>query len=250
MLYLFTGKTKTLKTPKTPKSLQRQPLAQYNSPVFLSDSGDDSDIVIKSTWRTRHSRPASKPSSQERDISSKECEPKGASRYFPSPLVSVHTPKPSSAPPLHSGWRDGSASSEDEFQSLLDRIRKHQQLGSSSTHASPKHPSGKVIATLICSVEILIHLYTYQNWVVMWASNCIWLISRRSLSLYLLLYLLLISWVCCIEPKAACVTPSMRSQKDSERVPVKGSSVNRTPAQLPVSRPVSQTEPRGGCISR
>ncbi|XP_036423811.1 acidic repeat-containing protein [Colossoma macropomum] len=188
-----------LKTPKTPKSLQRlekQPVSQYNSPVFLSESDDDSDIVIKSTWKTRHSRPASqstsRPSSEERDISHKE--PRSTS-YVPSPLASVPTPVPSSAPPMHTGWRDNSASSEDEFQSLLDRIRKTQKLGSSSTHASPKPPT---------------------------------------------------------EPKAAtaCVTPSVRGPKESDRAPVKGSQVDRTPAQLPVSRPVSQTEARAGLSSR
>ncbi|KAL6479988.1 hypothetical protein MHYP_G00110210 [Metynnis hypsauchen] len=188
-----------LKTPKTPKSLQRlekQPVPQYSSPVFLSDSDDDSDIVIKSTWKTRHCRPASqstsRPSSQERDISHKE--PRSTSG-FTSPLASVPTPVPSSAPPTHTGWRDNSSSSEDEFQSLLDRIRKNQKLGSSSTHASPKPPTEPKVAT-------------------------------------------------------ACVTPSVRSQKERDRAPVKGSQVDRTPAQLPVSRHVSQTEPRAGLSSR
>lgn len=55
-----------------------------------------------------------------------------------------------------------------------------------------------------------------------------------------------------IEPKAAtaCVTPSVKTQKDSDRVTVKGSQVPRTPLQLPISRPVSQTEPRAGHSSR
>ncbi|XP_026796521.2 germ cell nuclear acidic protein [Pangasianodon hypophthalmus] len=178
-----------LKTPKSSLKSEKQRLSQFDSPVFLSDSDDDSDIVIKSTWRTRHSR----PSSQEKDAPAKENKPRNAP-CFPSPLASVHTPKPSSAPPIHSGWREDTGSSEDEFQSLLDRIRKNQKLGSSSTNASPKPP----------------------------------------------------------EPKAAtaCVTPSVKAQKDSDRVPVKGFQVTRTPAQLPISRPVSQTEPRAGHSSR
>ncbi|GAA6069531.1 germ cell nuclear acidic protein isoform X1, partial [Tachysurus ichikawai] len=178
--------------PKTPKSSlksEKQRLSHFDSPVFLSDSDDDSDIVIKSTWRTRHSR----PSSQEKDAPAKNNKPRNTP-CFPSPLVSVHTPKPSSAPPTNSGWREDTGSSEDEFQSLLDRIRKNQKLGSSSTHASPKPP----------------------------------------------------------EPKAAtaCVTPSVKAQKGSDGVPVKGSQVSRTPAQLPISRAVSQTEPRAGHSSR
>ncbi|XP_072519954.1 germ cell nuclear acidic protein [Salminus brasiliensis] len=192
------GKAKTPKTPRSVQRLEKQPLSQYNSPVFLSDSDDDSDIVIKSTWRSRHSRPASqetsRPSSQEKDVSSKEYEPRSTSR-FPSPLTPVHTLPPSSAPPTQSGWRDNSGSSEDEFQSLLDRIRKNQKLGSSSAQASPKHPA---------------------------------------------------------EPKAATasVTPSVKGQRERDRAPVKGSLVNKTPAQLPLSRPMSQTEPREPPLTR
>ncbi|KAK2838938.1 hypothetical protein Q7C36_013752 [Tachysurus vachellii] len=175
--------------PKTPKSSLKSEKSRFDSPVFLSDSDDDSDIVIKSTWRTRHSR----PSSQEKDAPAKNNKPRNTP-CFPSPLVSVHTPKPSSAPPTNSGWREDTGSSEDEFQSLLDRIRKNQKLGSSSAHASPKPP----------------------------------------------------------EPKAAtaCVTPSVKAQKGSDGVPVKGSQVSRTPAQIPISRAVSQTEPRAGHSSR
>ncbi|XP_066504531.1 germ cell nuclear acidic protein [Hoplias malabaricus] len=193
---VFKGKTKT---PKTPKSLQRKekkPLFQYDSPVFLGDSDDDSDIVIKSTWRTRHGQPASqptnRPSSQDSDISSKECEPRKT--CFPS-LTSVHTPVPSSAPPTHTGWRDDSVSSEDEFQSLLDRIRKNQKLGSSSAHASPKPPAEHKATT-------------------------------------------------------PCVTPTVKDQKQSDRAAVKVSCVDKTPANLPISRPISQTEPRAGFSSR
>ncbi|XP_017328903.1 germ cell nuclear acidic protein isoform X2 [Ictalurus punctatus] len=178
-----------LKTPKASLKSEKQRLSRFESPVFLGDSDDDSDVVIKSTWRIRHSR----PSSQEKDAPAKENKPSNALR-FPSPLASVHTPKPSSAPPTHSSWREDTGSSEDEFQSLLDRIKKNQKLGSSSTHCSPKPP----------------------------------------------------------EPEAAtaCVTPSVNARKDSDRVPGKGSQVNRTPAQRPISRPVSQTEPRAGHSSR
>ncbi|KAI5104974.1 germ cell nuclear acidic peptidase [Silurus meridionalis] len=182
------SKTK-LKTPKSSLKSEKQRFPQFDSPVFFSDSDDDSDIVIKSTWRTRHSR----PSSQEKDAPAKETKPTNAP-YVPSPLVSVHTPKPSSAPPTQGGWREDTGSSEDEFQSLLDRIRKNQKLGSSSTNTTPKP----------------------------------------------------------LETKAApaCVTPSVKAQKDIERAPGKGSRVMRTPAQLPINRPVSQTEPRAGHSSR
>lgn len=127
-----------LKTPKSRLKSEKQQPYQFDSPVFLSNSDDDSDIGVKSTWRTRHSR----PSSQEKDAPVKENKPRNAP-CFPSPLVSDHTPKPSSVPHTHSGWREDTGSSDEEFQSLLDRIRKNQKLGSSSTQASPK-PPGKI----------------------------------------------------------------------------------------------------------
>lgn len=131
-LYVRAG---NLKTPKSSLKIEKQRPSQFDSPVFLSDSDDDSDIVIKSTWRTRHSR----PSSREKEAPAKDNKPRNTP-CFPSPLVSVHTHKPSSAPPTNSGWREDTGSSEDEFQSLLDRIKKNQKLGSSSTHSSPKPP--------------------------------------------------------------------------------------------------------------
>ncbi|XP_060783458.1 germ cell nuclear acidic protein isoform X2 [Neoarius graeffei] len=175
-----------LRTPKSNLKSERQRLSQFDSPVFLSDSDDDSDVFIK----TQHRR----LSSQEKDALAKENKPRNA-LCCPSLLASVHMPTPSSAPPTHSGWHEDTGSSEDEFQSLLDRIKKKQNLGNSSAHASPKPP----------------------------------------------------------EPKAAaaCVTPSVKTtQKDRDRVTVKASRVPRTPVQLPISRPVSQTEPRAGHSSR
>uniref|UniRef100_W5L4R5 Germ cell nuclear acidic peptidase n=1 Tax=Astyanax mexicanus TaxID=7994 RepID=W5L4R5_ASTMX len=185
------GKTKTPIPPRSVQKLEKPPpVSEFCSPVFLSDSEDDSDVVIRSTWRTRHSRDASRdasrPSSGKKNISTKELEPRTTSR-FPSPLTPVLTLTPSSAPPTRSGWRDDSASSEDEFQSLLDRIRKNQKSGSSSTNASPRPPAGKISPARIKTAA----LWGYES------SSCL-----------------------------------------------------ITPAQLPVSRTISQTEPRGAALSR
>lgn len=216
--------------PKTPKSSLKsgkQQLSQFDSPVFFSDPDDDCDVVIKSTWRTRHSR----PSSQEKDAPAKENKPRNAP-YFPSPLASDHTPKPSSAPPTRSGWREDTCSSEDEFQSLLDRIRKNQKLVSSSTHGSPKRP-GEIRKSVsgVCTVYRWIKVILSFSYVD--ELNAVICVSD-------------------IEPKGAtaCVTPPVKARKDGERVPFKGSQVTRTPAQLPISRPLSQTEPRAGHSSR
>ncbi|XP_052371860.1 germ cell nuclear acidic protein-like [Oncorhynchus keta] len=119
----------TSNTPKLSSSQLpvRRPLSQCDSPVFLSDSDDDG-ILIKSTWRTRHPvrhPPTSRthkvkvPQSNQEDI------------FFPSP-----SPLPSSTPaPLpqrtHSAPSklEDSASSEEEFLSLLDRIKKNHKTG-------------------------------------------------------------------------------------------------------------------------
>uniref|UniRef100_A0A8C1UTP9 Germ cell nuclear acidic peptidase n=1 Tax=Cyprinus carpio TaxID=7962 RepID=A0A8C1UTP9_CYPCA len=111
------------KTARTPKSVQKT-LSLCDSPVFLSDSDDDRDAVIKSTWRTRHSRPPSEEhhaTSAGREETTKPC-------VLP-PAVPVTT---------HAGPED-KCSSEEEFQSLLDRVRQNQNLGG-RTHASPKPP--------------------------------------------------------------------------------------------------------------
>ncbi|XP_052431245.1 germ cell nuclear acidic protein isoform X3 [Carassius gibelio] len=118
------GKAKTARTPKSVQKTQKPPPSLCDSPVFLSDSDEDRDAVIKSTWRTRLSRPPSEehhPTSAGREEDVKPC-------VLP-PAVSVTT---RSGP-------DDSCSSEEEFQSLLDRVRQNQILGG-RTHASPKPP--------------------------------------------------------------------------------------------------------------
>ncbi|KAK6299282.1 hypothetical protein J4Q44_G00307920 [Coregonus suidteri] len=94
---------------KTPTSKVRRPLSQCDSPVFLSDSEEDDGIVMKSTWRTRH--PVRKP-----------------------PSSRTHKRAHSAASKL-----EDSASSEEEFLSLLDRIKKNHKAGNTPT---PKHNTG------------------------------------------------------------------------------------------------------------
>lgn len=121
-----TGKAKTARTPKSVQKTEKRPPSLCDSPVFLSDSDDDSDIVIQSTWRTRHSRPPSEEhhaTSTGREDTAKPC-------ALP-PALTVTT---------HTGPED-TCSSEEEFQSLLDRVRQNQNLGS-RTPASPRPPPG------------------------------------------------------------------------------------------------------------
>ncbi|XP_023257874.1 acidic repeat-containing protein-like isoform X1 [Seriola lalandi dorsalis] len=126
---------------------RRRPLSQCDSPVFVSDSDDDDDgnIVIKSSWRTRQSRPKAPPKANKNNalLSDKD----DSSPSLPLPPV----PSPFSLPPLKTPTSltspkrtssapsklDESASSEEEFTSLLDRLKKKNKF--TSTSFSPKN---------------------------------------------------------------------------------------------------------------
>ncbi|XP_016308735.1 acidic repeat-containing protein-like [Sinocyclocheilus anshuiensis] len=118
------GKAKTARTPKSVQKTEKRPPSLCGPPVFLSDSDSDGDAVIKSSQRTRLSRPPS----EEHHAASKGREETAKPCVLP-PAITVTT---------HAGPED-TCSSEEEFQSLLDRVRQNQNLGG-STHASPKPP--------------------------------------------------------------------------------------------------------------
>ncbi|XP_056295901.1 germ cell nuclear acidic protein isoform X2 [Pseudoliparis swirei] len=146
--------TSTLKVPKrrnTPASHHPlRPLSQCDSPVFVSDSDDDYNVVVKSTWRTRHSKP--KTQSTVNQINALRCDEEDRSPSLPfssihSPfsfpphntLTSLASPKFTLAVPskLHE-----SDSSEEEFISLLERLKnKNKFTGTTfppkSTHVPP-----------------------------------------------------------------------------------------------------------------
>ncbi|XP_075959896.1 germ cell nuclear acidic protein [Anarhichas minor] len=130
----------------------RRPLSHCDSPVFVSDSDDDDDdnIVVKSTWRTRHLKPKTLPKANKNNAL--RCDEEDSSP--PLPFLSVHSPFP--FPPhktltsLASPKRTLSApsklnesdSSEEEFTSLLERLKnKNKFTGTTfsprSTHVPP-----------------------------------------------------------------------------------------------------------------
>ncbi|XP_029578199.1 uncharacterized protein gcna isoform X1 [Salmo trutta] len=136
-------------TPK-PSSSQlpvRRPLSQCDSPVFLSNSEDDG-IVMKSTWRTRHpvrQPPTSRthkvkvPQRNQKDIFFPSTSPPSLASPSSPPLPSsTPAPLPQRAHSAPSTLED-SASSEEEFLSLLDRIKKNHKTGNTPT---PKHDTG------------------------------------------------------------------------------------------------------------
>uniref|UniRef100_A0A3Q2DIC2 Germ cell nuclear acidic peptidase n=1 Tax=Cyprinodon variegatus TaxID=28743 RepID=A0A3Q2DIC2_CYPVA len=104
----------------THSGIKKRPLAHLNSPVFVSDSGDDDDdnIVIRSTWKTRHSKPKPPQKAEQRENEEEE------NRSPASPLL----PTPSRL--------DESSGSEEEFGSLLERLKKKNIL--TSTTVTPK----------------------------------------------------------------------------------------------------------------
>ncbi|XP_058504967.1 germ cell nuclear acidic protein isoform X1 [Solea solea] len=137
----------SLKVPKksnTPASKPplRRPLSQLESPVFFGDSDDDDNILVKSTWKTRHSKP--KPATKTNSDTHLLC---GKDESLPSPPVSsVSSPfsfPPPKTPTLPkctfstSSKLDESASSDDEFTSLLERLKRKNKL--SGTSFSPKN---------------------------------------------------------------------------------------------------------------
>ncbi|XP_068571492.1 germ cell nuclear acidic protein [Cebidichthys violaceus] len=131
----------------------RTPLSQCDSPVFVSDSDDDDDndnIVVKSTWRTRHFKPKIPPKVNENNAL--RCDEEDSSPPLPFPsvhspfsflphktLTSLASPKRTLSAPSKLNESD---SSEEEFTSLLERLKnKNSFTGTTfspkSTHVRP-----------------------------------------------------------------------------------------------------------------
>ncbi|CAN9514863.1 unnamed protein product [Ophioblennius macclurei] len=127
----------TFKVPKKPPTTEpplRRPLFQFNSPVFISDDQDDDDdnIVIKSTWRSRNSKlktpldtkkNKSSVRDKENDSPSAPLNPVQSTFFhFPGKTQRVAaSPKRTLSAPTSVFDSD---SSEEEFTSLLDRLKK------------------------------------------------------------------------------------------------------------------------------
>ncbi|XP_035016496.1 germ cell nuclear acidic protein [Hippoglossus stenolepis] len=141
----------SLKVPKksnTPAAEppRRRPLSQWDSPVFVSDSDDDDDnILVKSTWRTRHSKPKPPAKANKNNALLRDEDDSAPSL----PLLSVSSPfsfrPPKTPTPLVTpkftftapSTLVESASSEEEFTSLLERLKKKNKL--TGTLCSPKN---------------------------------------------------------------------------------------------------------------
>ncbi|XP_054648036.1 germ cell nuclear acidic protein [Dunckerocampus dactyliophorus] len=121
-------------TPATHQTFKRPlSLSQCASPVFISDSDDDDDsIVIRSTWRTRHTKPNKNNPviCIEKDSPQSPFLPPVPSSVFPG-----HYRHPTAFPKrtLSAPSKlDNSSSSEEEDTSLLERLKKKHTLTGSS----------------------------------------------------------------------------------------------------------------------
>ncbi|XP_022047849.2 germ cell nuclear acidic protein [Acanthochromis polyacanthus] len=140
----------------------RKPLAEFNSPVFISDSDDDEDdnIVVNSTWRTRHSKP--KPLLKAHNNYSPLCDENDGPPSLPLPpvpsfsLSPCKTPAPATSP-KHTlsipSNVDESDSSEEEFASLLERLKKKNHFTSTSLTPKTSKECSKEPAVLVPPVK-------------------------------------------------------------------------------------------------
>lgn len=148
-LWLYFTVPKKNNTPAA-QHLSRRTWSQCASPVFVSDSDEDDDnIVIKSTWRTRHSKP--KPQQKTTRNDTLLCEGEDSSPSLPLPP----NPSPFTFPPHRTPTSSASSkrtlsapskledseSSEEEFVSLLERLKIKNKL--SGTSCSPGNNNGK-----------------------------------------------------------------------------------------------------------
>lgn len=131
--HCFTVPTKS----NTPASQHlRRPLSHCDSPVFVSDSDDD-NIVIKSTWRTRSSKRPPKANVNGAVLCDKEESLPSVPLSSPFSLprkTSLVTPQRTLSAPSR---MDDTASSEEEFTSLLERLKLKNKLA--STTFSPQN---------------------------------------------------------------------------------------------------------------
>lgn len=185
----------------------RKPLSQWASPVFVSDSDDDEEnIVVKSTWKNRHSKPKPTPKADQKK--SLRCDEDDGSPFPRSPPIhspffllphktqtSLASPKRTlSAPPK----MDNSSSSEEEFISLLERLKKKNKFP--GTPFSPRSTNGTGFIQIVA--------------------------SEQSLALVLIVVLRLISIVlfCRKQQRTSCASPFCKGILNTSLQTIKGNT--------------------------
>ncbi|XP_056898872.1 germ cell nuclear acidic protein [Takifugu flavidus] len=149
----FTEKKPTFKAPaKVNTQASQKPqrkLSSQSDSVFVSDDDDDDDddvIVVKSTWRTRHLKPPPK-TKVKNAVLDDEAESLAAglvSSPFSLPghpaVTSLSTPKHTFPAPT---TKDDSPSSDEEFKSLLERLKKNNKFRSTTFSPQSTHGDSK-----------------------------------------------------------------------------------------------------------
>lgn len=120
------------------QQLQRRLPSQCDT-VFVSDEESD-DVVVKSTWRTRHSKPP--PKTKVKNVVCDEAETSATGLLsspfsLPGQTTSLTTPQRILSAPLTTV---DSPSSEEEFTSLLERLKKKNKFPSYTF--SPQNTQG------------------------------------------------------------------------------------------------------------
>lgn len=156
--FIDTKPSRVLKNTQTPSQpLLRKPLSHCDSPVFVSDSDDEDDnIVIKSTWKTRPAKPQPSLNKKKSSMMLNDAVFSPPVAAKPSPL-SVFSSKTvnSLVSDLSVSKRtfsapsrlDDSESSEEEFASLLDRLKKKNILQGGTLSPAPRKEIQKTVAT-------------------------------------------------------------------------------------------------------
>lgn len=214
-------------TPASRRPL-RKPLSQCDSPVFVSDSDDDDDnnIVVKSTWRTRHSKSPPKANMNNARVFDKEesssALPFSSPFSLPAPktLTSLATPTRSLSVPSKV---DDSASSEEEFTSLLERLKKKNKI--TGTSFSPRNTHGNSF---------------------IWMANFVFILVARLISIVLFVFVL----ECSKEPPVSAPPVKGFTKPTSKSLGEPPLHV-KTPGKSTILKPtVSQSEPRHNPTSR
>ncbi|XP_061690685.1 germ cell nuclear acidic protein [Syngnathoides biaculeatus] len=132
-------------TPATQNKFRRPLPPSYASPVFVSDSEDeDDDHSFLTTWRTRPTKPSFLPNPNENNAVF--CDQNDSLPSLSLPSVSSMFPRPSDRTTISQlspkrtfsapSKLENSSGSEEDFMSLLDRLRKKNTL--SGATCTPK----------------------------------------------------------------------------------------------------------------
>lgn len=151
---------------------QRRPSSQPDS-VFVSDEEDDDDIiVVKSTWRTRHLKPPPKTKIKSAALDN-EAESLAAglvsSPFFlpgHQTATSLSTPKHTFSAPT---TKDDSPSSDEEFTSLLERLKNKNKFR--GTTFSPQSTQGSCYVWIFTIEQLLKLLFLCSNCYVVFPSR-------------------------------------------------------------------------------